>query len=341
MSRRNILPLSGRFIGTFLFNAAAIRFGRPDSVRPLILTYFVTFRCNLACSYCDYAYDGYAGRHPEVDTASVLRILSIAREGVPSVAFTGGEPLLRSDIVSIVRHARKIGFRPISLFTNALLLPDREEVLDEIDYLQISLDSLNASRQDELCGRTGLGGRLVSLVRRYARGQKEHGYRLNINSVVTERNIDDLADLARFAADEGIRLTISPRLESDGRPDPALVRDSVAERYRAAIDGLISAKRDTNAIMDIHPFLGHVRDLHRGPCFPWLTPRVYPDGRMHFPCSIESRCAPDIVQLGSWKRVRQVLQRVPTACSRPCMLPCYLEASLLASHPTTLFQEIK
>ena len=111
-------------------------------MKPLILAYFITFRCNLNCTYCTYIQDRFDYRFMEVNTKDAKNILRICRLGVPAVAFTGGEPLIRKDIVEIVHYAKQLRYRPITLFTNGLLLPEKDEVLNDIDFLQISLDAI-------------------------------------------------------------------------------------------------------------------------------------------------------------------------------------------------------
>ncbi len=336
----DVPPLSARFLRAFVSDFARIRLGQANRLRPLILTYFVTFRCNLRCTYCDYAADGFASGFKDAESSEVKRILTICHEGVPAVAFSGGEPLLRHDIDEIVHHARTLGYRPISLFTNSLLLPDHESILDDIDYLQISLDSLDADKQDNLCRHPGLGRRLISNIQRYARLQLPKHFSLNVNCVITSQNIDDVDELLRFAATEGVRFTFSPHLNPDGNADESLHDPDVKERFRAAVDRILAYKRSTRVILDILPFIEQVREFRPGPCYPWLTPRVYPDGSMRFPCSLYCRSTPNVLNCGSWARVREALAKIPTDCPSPCLLPCYLESSLLATHPMSLLQEI-
>jgi MoaA/NifB/PqqE/SkfB family radical SAM enzyme len=158
-------PVSFSFLKAFIADAFGCAWGLRQPRRPLILTYFVSFRCNLQCSYCDYSSGHFARRFPELDTAGAREVLRICREGNPAVAFSGGEPLVRSDIVDLLHYARELRYKPISLFTNSLLLPEQEELLEYVDYLQISLDSLDSEIQDRLCGRSGAGRRIIANIR--------------------------------------------------------------------------------------------------------------------------------------------------------------------------------
>ncbi|MBF8294235.1 MAG: Radical domain protein [Bacteroidetes bacterium] len=333
-------PINSAFLRAFITDAVRVRCGRTRDLRPLILTYFVTFRCDMRCTYCDYTDHGYAHRFKELESEGAREVLRICREGVPAVAFSGGEPLLRSDIVELVRYARTLGYRPISMFTNSLMLEEKQEVLEDIDYLQISLDTIDEELQDRLSGCRGAGRRIVNNIMRYAPLQKAKRFRLNINCVLSPANLDSVPELLRFAEETGVRFTFSPQLEADGQAATVLHDPDTRHRYQRAVAAILSHKRSTDVVLDILPFIRHVGNFQSGSCYPMLTPRVYPDGTLRFPCSIVCRSAPSVPELGSWRQVAMVLRKTPATCASPCLLPCYLEMSLLAEHPFALLQEL-
>ncbi len=327
------------FIRRFAANAVRLSLFAGKVPRPLIVTYFPTFRCNLSCTYCDYVRDGYADRHPELGTSDALRLLDICRDGVPSIAFSGGEPLMRKDLPALIRHARDLRFRPISLFTNGLLLRRNLDVLQDIDYLQISLDSADPEVQDKTRNRTGLGREVMDVVREISRLQTMAGFRVNLNCVLTPRTIDGIDRLLDFAEETGVRISCSPQLDPDGLPDTGLLSEDVLPRYRRAIDAVRSFKRRTRAVIDIDPFLSNLHSLRAGPCLPTLTPRVYPDGSLRLPCAVNARHRPNVLALGSWQAVWDEIVARTAPCAKPCLLPCYQEASQLQLHPWSVVQE--
>lgn len=307
--------------------------------QPLFLTYFVTFRCNLACTYCWYVGNDFALQYPELDTAGAREVLRICREGNPALAFTGGEPLMRTDIVELVRYARELRYKPISLFTNSLLLPENEKLLDDIDYLQISLDTTDCDLQDRLCGRPGSGAQIVENVRRYASLQRQKHFRLNINCVLSPDTFGGVHELLRFAAETGTRLSVLPQLGEQERPQSFFRDPDILSTYHRTMDAIISSKPSTNVVFDTIPFLRHNRELTSERCYPQLMPRVYPDGCLLYPCSITCRAALSVTEMGSWRKLCSVLESVPTDCPAPCLNPCYLQTSLLIQHPHVLLQE--
>ncbi len=85
-----------------------------NRVRPLWSTFALTENCNARCDYCQY----WRRRHPDLSTGEAFKALrGLRRLGVRSVVFSGGECLLRSDILDIVSYARELGL-DASLVTN-------------------------------------------------------------------------------------------------------------------------------------------------------------------------------------------------------------------------------
>ena len=123
----------------------------------------VTDRCNLRCTYCmppDFS-DWMPGEHL-LSIDELMTVIEVAvGEGITSIRLTGGEPLVRPDIVEIVRRINALPNPPrINLTTNALKLAELAQPLADagLERVNISLDTLDADRRgpvvhDELlCG---------------------------------------------------------------------------------------------------------------------------------------------------------------------------------------------
>lgn len=115
----------------------------------------ITDRCNLGCVYCRP--EDRAGGHfvqSEVLTGEqIVRVVRIACGfGVRKVRLTGGEPLLRPDILQIVEGIKAAGVRDLSLTTNGLMLAARATELKRagLDRVNVSLDTLRAERFVEI-----------------------------------------------------------------------------------------------------------------------------------------------------------------------------------------------
>ncbi len=113
--------------------------------RPLIsLRISITNRCNVKCFYCHH--DGIVPEAYEMTSQEIERIVIVAKEiGIEKIRLSGGEPLIREDIVDIVSKISSVGFRDISLTTNGVLL---EKYADELykaglTRVNVSFDTLN------------------------------------------------------------------------------------------------------------------------------------------------------------------------------------------------------
>ncbi|MDX1419339.1 MAG: radical SAM protein [Rubricoccaceae bacterium] len=107
-------------------------------MRPVLCNYYVTYRCNATCGFCDI----WEQPSPLIREADVARNLDdLRRLGVRIIDFTGGEPLLHPQMDRLLRMAKARGFLT-TLTTNGLLYPRRAERLKGlIDLLHVSIDS--------------------------------------------------------------------------------------------------------------------------------------------------------------------------------------------------------
>jgi MoaA/NifB/PqqE/SkfB family radical SAM enzyme len=120
-------------------------------MRPLLLHYYITTRCNARCAFCTIWREP-AGADALLD--DVRRNLAAAREeGCRFVDFTGGEPLLHKQLPEFLAEAKRRGFIT-SVTTNCLLFPDRaKELAGLVDLLHFSIDADTAEVHDQLRGK--------------------------------------------------------------------------------------------------------------------------------------------------------------------------------------------
>jgi MoaA/NifB/PqqE/SkfB family radical SAM enzyme len=116
---------------------------------PILCNYYLTYRCNAKCSFCDI-WQQPTGLAKLQDIESNLKALK--QLNVKVVDFTGGEPLLHPNLPEILQLAKSMGFFT-SVTTNTLLYPKRaEELAKKIDLLHFSLDSIHPEKHDEIRG---------------------------------------------------------------------------------------------------------------------------------------------------------------------------------------------
>ncbi|WMN07429.1 radical SAM protein [Marivirga arenosa] len=117
--------------------------------KPVLCNYYVTYRCNASCHFCDI----WEKPSPYIELKDVEKNLKdLKKLGVRVIDFTGGEPLLHQQIDAFLRIAKKLGFIT-TLTTNALLYPKKAEALKGlVDMLHFSLDFADAAKHDEVRG---------------------------------------------------------------------------------------------------------------------------------------------------------------------------------------------
>ncbi len=106
--------------------------------RVATIDFHVTSECSQECPYCW----GPQDFEQPVDTTTALRIIShIKRVGARRIVFTGGDPLKRKDIISLIRHARAIGLEVALSTTGDELMPAfLEAVAPSLDLISLPLD---------------------------------------------------------------------------------------------------------------------------------------------------------------------------------------------------------
>src|SRR5882724_158364 len=120
----------------------------------------VTDRCNLRCTYCMPEDVVFMDRSALLTFEEITHLVRVAAPlGIDKVRLTGGEPLLRRDLSSLVRMLVEVpGIKDIGLTTNGLLLGQQARALHDagLRRINVSLDTLDAGRFRELTRRDGL-----------------------------------------------------------------------------------------------------------------------------------------------------------------------------------------
>jgi len=180
----------------------------------------LTDRCNLRCSYCMPPEGLDWLPSPEVLTgAEIVRLLTIGVEalGIREVRFTGGEPLLRRDLVAIIAATAALSPRPeISLTTNGIGLDRRAAALRDagLDRINVSLDTLRPEVFRKLTRRDRLDDVLTGLAAAATAGLAP----VKVNAVLMRHlNEDGAAELLRYCLDHGYELRFIEQMPLDAQ----------------------------------------------------------------------------------------------------------------------------
>ncbi|HEX5550478.1 MAG TPA: pyrroloquinoline quinone biosynthesis protein PqqE [Nitrospira sp.] len=166
--------------------------------RPYTLTAELTYRCPLHCAYCSNPIS-YEDR-PALDTEQWCRLFAEAEAiGIMQVNFTGGEPLLRSDLEILIAHAHRLGLYT-NLITSGVPLTRRRFArlrASGLDAVQLSLQSTEQVLADQIAG-------LVVHKKKLAVARWTHALRmpLTLNIVLHRQNIEQIGEIIALA--EGV-----------------------------------------------------------------------------------------------------------------------------------------
>ncbi|WP_291887936.1 GTP 3',8-cyclase MoaA [Cellulomonas sp.] len=193
------------------------RFGRVH--RDLRIS--LTDRCSLRCTYCMPA-DGvpWLARSTMLTTDEIVQVARVGVEnGITEIRLTGGEPLLRVDVVDVVRRLTALtgphGSPEVSLTTNALRLPALASPLRDagLSRVNISLDTLDRARFISLTRRDRLVETLAGIAAADAAGLRP----VKLNAVAMRGvNDDEVVALTRFAVDRGYQMRFIEQMPLDG-----------------------------------------------------------------------------------------------------------------------------
>ncbi len=203
----------------------------------------LTDRCNLRCSYCmpEEGLD-WLPRGDLLTADELVRLVRIAvtRLGVEQVRFTGGEPLLRRDLVDIVTGCAVLVPRPeLAMTTNAIGLTTRARALARagLDRLNVSLDTLDAATFTAMAHRDFLPRTLQGIAAAAAAGLGP----IKVNTVLLRGvNESGAADLLTWALEHGHELRFIEQMPLDAQHG----WDRSAMVTAAEIRGLLSKRFD-------------------------------------------------------------------------------------------------
>jgi len=168
----------------------------------------VTDRCDFRCYYCMAEEVSFLPREAVMSLEECLRVARVfVGLGVNKLRITGGEPLVRKNILWLLRHLGRLdGLRELVLTTNGSQLQRYARDLYEagVARINISLDTLNIDRFRQITRIGDLGKVLTGI-----RAVREAGFRRTKLNTVMMRGVndDEFVDLVRFAVAEGLDIS--------------------------------------------------------------------------------------------------------------------------------------
>jgi MoaA/NifB/PqqE/SkfB family radical SAM enzyme len=264
---------------------------------PVAVAWLITGRCNLQCCYCKWKDQR---RSEELDTAAAKDMIDqMKRAGVRLISFTGGEPLVRSDIGQIIHHVKDSGL-VCKLNTNGMLVESRLDDLRRLDLLQISVDG-PPDIQDRLRGEgtSEKAARAIELAR-------NAGIRVQLIACLTRDNVLRLDEVLDYGLELGVGFCfqlLTPKELDDKAADESMPDK---DRLIESLEYLVRLRKERNpraaAIASKDAELDYYIDLLKngspGCQCTLVTATMMPDGRLIFCGNAKNIESYDAVELG-------------------------------------------
>jgi len=203
----------------------------------------LTDRCNFRCFYClPHGEPPIAPKEQMLSYEEIDYVCEIfVSLGIEKIRLTGGEPMLRRDIETIIRKLSRLkssGLQDLALTTNGYYLPDRARGLKDagLDRITISLDSLKRDIFKRMTGVDVLDKVLAGIAAAKAAGLEP----IKINAVIVRgHNEDEVADFAAFAREHDVKMRFIEFMPLDSghewsREDVVSgkeIRERISERF--------------------------------------------------------------------------------------------------------------
>ncbi len=328
--------------------AAAALSARAGLSRLLYVHYGVTHRCNMRCRMCAVWQDGDASGEMTADEVRCLAT-ELADAGTAMVTLGGGEPFVRHDLAALISAFHDAG-NDVRVLTNGIGIDDTRidsAIAAGLRHVSISLDTLDKEKQKDIYSGQDVWDEIVDTIHRFRERLTTPPSIPIMNVCVSRMNLDELASLVEFAAQQGfccsfVPVALAPNEDGgDGfaaaAPDMA-VRPEDRQRLEAAYGDLLRLKRHgapiANSARFLRDSLAYLRDgSGRWQCDAGtLYVSVSPGGDIsichRFP-PITRFDRPDLSRYLLSRSVRQTAKQTRRQCDG-CMRPCWAELTHVA-----------
>jgi len=199
-----------------------------------VVVWNVTPRCNLTCVHC---YASNRTDAAELPTDEALRVIDdLAAFGCPVLLFSGGEPFMRPDILTLARHAASRGLRVVFSTNGTLITPELAGEIKAIgaSYAGISIDGM-AAIHDRFRGRTGAFDQSIAAVRNC----REAGVKVGLRVTITRHNVGEIPAIFDLLEREQIPRICLYHLVYTGRGADLAADDLTRDERRRTMDLII------------------------------------------------------------------------------------------------------
>ena len=254
----------------------ALRYGRESGKLPSHLLQFskdkkpvivwnMTQRCNLKCVHC-YAHAVEVDGTDDINTEQAKAMIDdLAAFGAPVMLFSGGEPLVRKDLVELASHATGKGMRAVVSTNGTLITPQKARELKEVglSYVGISLDGMEDVHDHFRC----VPGAFKKALQGIANCQAE-GLKVGLRFTINKRNVAEIPGIFRLLKELEVPRACFYHLVYSGRGSELIKEDLDHAETRAVLDLIMD---ETRALFDAgHPKEILTVDNHADGPYVWM-----------------------------------------------------------------------
>lgn len=323
---------------------------------PLNVGISLTYACNLKCKMCDIPKrsNKYLNEYnqPILTTDELKKIIDdFAFIGTAGIGFTGGEPMLRKDIFEIISYTNKKNI--ISQMTsNGWYINEesgRKLIESGLNSISFSLDGSKKEIHDNIRGVSGSYDHVINAIKVMTKLRKEMNadISININSVVSHYNVDDVLEIVKVSREAGADCIgfmpfhdIGILTNNNSTMDGLKMSEKDINKLDKVIDELIKIKKETGFVESSEKYLNMFKRCFRGKPFPincmagFTTLHLDGHGN-YFPCfpflemEIKWENVRDVPIREYWKSNTLKERRKKIKSCRKCYWNCQAETNLL------------
>jgi len=235
--------------------------------KPYHAQWFITRRCNFKCLGCNI---GVEHARDELSLEEIKRGMDVLKAaGVVELVLSGGNPLLREDIGEVIDYATKRFVTTV--YDNGSLAAEKFEVLRNVDFVSLSIDSLDEKKHDFIKNVPGAWQSAMQAVDVL----KSEGVKVSVAPMISQVNLYEIVDLTNYFTSKGIPVLYSlysydkeeandnaaNQLFSIGKcKDEFIITDK--EAMIKLCDSLIEMRRSSKHILISEKLLKAIRSLY-------------------------------------------------------------------------------
>lgn len=164
--------------------------------RPHHAQWMITRKCNYHCRGCNVWKEQ---DQKELTTEEIKRGMDILRDlGIVELVISGGDPLLREDAAEIIDYASKLFVTTV--YDNGSMAAEKIETLRNVDFVAISIDSLDEAKNDYIKGVPGSWRKAMETVE----ALHKEGIKVSVTPTISQLNLYEILDLTTYFTDKGI-----------------------------------------------------------------------------------------------------------------------------------------